>query len=115
MHTKDTVEVIMKTKLTITLVSIALAFGAATAVASANPNGPPPVEDPAVPPDPIWPETTQDCRWTGFNTPDGELDTAYWEYYRQYYNLIDPDGEAGDVYFGKQGDCMKNRGEPLYP
>lgn len=122
----------MKKKLTLLLVSGFLVLGTAAAV-SAGPPGPTEVPEGnpycttdeegnitnCTPPVPEWPTTPDDCRWTGYyENADGEqvLDSAYWEYYRVYYNWLDEDnGVAGDRYFGKQGDCMKNRGTPLYP
>ncbi len=129
----------MKRKLIIALVGSVLTMGMATTVASAGRGGPPNPSDPneevferddervvhefreldqngevvqLLEPDPAFPTTSQDCRWTGFNTYNHELDSAYWLYYREYYNQVEEG--LGDSLYGKQGDCMKNKGvDPL--
>ena len=42
------------------------------------------------------------------------MDSAYWLYYREYYNQVYPgiDGHPGlgDILYDKQGSCMSNIG-----
>lgn len=66
-------------------------------------------------PYPIFPTTSDHCRWTGFNggETDGDLDSAYWLYYREYWNQASEGTEfegLGDTLYGKQGSCMSNKG-----
>ena len=127
----------MKAKLIVALVGSVLTIGMATTVASAGRGGPPNPSDPNEEvfergedqgvvhdfrtivdgevaeigePSPSFPTTSDHCRWTGFNggAVHGELDSAYWLYYREYWNQ-ESEGLGDDLY-GKQGDCMKNKG-----
>ena len=133
----------MRAKLIVALVGSVLTIGMATTVASAGRGGPPNPSDPEVglfelnpngienphqfrtiedrvvtllPPEPLRPETSDHCRWTGYNggEVDGDLDSAYWLYYREYYNQLGSEMEPsnphlGSQLYGKQGDCMKNK------